>query len=112
MKAKKWIDKGSYSKLILLNKKDLKSNLLLQIVKVKPKSKINPHYHKKTKEVFFILKGKATLLLKNKKIKAKPGDFFVCKPGNMHGVINHSKKEFLILVLKINPKERDSYWVH
>ena len=108
-RKRKWIDRGSYSKLILFNQKELGSKALVQLVRIKPKSRVEPHYHKQTKEIFYILEGNAFLYFNGRKIKAKPGKVFLCEPGDVHGVFNPSKKELSLLVFKINPKEKDFY---
>jgi quercetin dioxygenase-like cupin family protein len=53
---RKWYEREAYSK-ILFTEDDLKSESnVVQSVKFPPKSKLQPHYHKKTKEIFYILK--------------------------------------------------------
>ncbi|NIR86256.1 cupin domain-containing protein [Candidatus Bathyarchaeota archaeon] len=109
---KRWLKRKGYSKRILFTEDELKSRgLLVQIVKSEAHTEIKPHYHKKTIETYYILKGKAILFCGDKRFRARKGDAFLCEPGEVHGVINDTDEEFLLLVFKINAKENDSYWV-
>ncbi|MFW6117621.1 MAG: cupin domain-containing protein, partial [Thermoproteota archaeon] len=109
---KKWLKREGYSKKILLSEKDIKpGGHLVQIVGSKPHTKVDLHYHKETTEIYHILKGNATLILDKKEFQTEPGDTFLSEPGEIHGIINNTEKDFVILVLKINRKKNDTYWV-
>ncbi len=107
---KEWQERAGYSKKILLNEDELKSSgHLVQIVKSEAHTKIKPHYHKQTIEIFYILKGNAILYFGDNKFRTQPGDMFLCEPGEVYGVINDTNKEFSLLVFKINAQEEDRY---
>jgi len=43
-----------------------------------------PHYHKKTTEIYEIIKGQLTLTVNNKKYTLTEGDQHIIKPGQTH----------------------------
>jgi len=108
---RKWLKRRGYSKRILFAEDELESRgHLVQIVRSKAYTEIKPHYHKQTIETYYVLKGKAILSCGDKRFRARQGDAFLCKPGEIHGVNNDTGEEFLLLVFKINTKENDIYW--
>ena len=107
----KWIKANGYFKKILLAENDLKSSgNVIQIVKAEKGTSIKPHYHKRTSEVFYILKGNGILFVGNNKERRKEGDVIFCEPGETHGVINDTGEDFVWLVFKINFTENDTFW--
>jgi len=110
-KEKDWMKADGYFKKILLTEDDLESRgNLVQIVKAKKGTSIKPHHHKKTSEVFYILKGNGILFVGGNKERRKEGDIIFCKPEETHGVINDTDEEFVWLVFKINFTENDTFW--
>jgi quercetin dioxygenase-like cupin family protein len=108
----KWIECEGYEKKIILTEKDLNcKGSLLQVIKINPKTKIEPHFHKKMTEVFFILKGEAVIFIEGKNYRLKPGDTLVCHPNEVHGAKNDSNEEFEYLVFKTNVEKDDSFWI-
>ncbi len=108
---KEWEDKEAYSKKILFTEDELKSKgNIVQVVKFLPKTKIKTHYHKQTKEIFYILNEGGIISIDNQQVEAKNGDILLCEPGEIHSVINDTDEEFRILVFKINSKENDTFW--
>ncbi len=111
-KEKDWLERQGYSKKILFTEVELRSNgNFVQIVKNEAHTEIKPHYHKQTIETYYVLKGKAILFCGDKRFRAHQGDALLCEPGEIHGVVNDMDEEFLLLVVKINAKENDLYWV-
>jgi len=47
------------------------------------------HYHKKTTEIYKVLRGELTVFKKNKEYKIKRGDELVIKPGEIHSNIGN-----------------------
>lgn len=106
-----WIKADGYFKKILLTESDLKSaGNIIQIVKAEKGRIIKPHYHKKTSEVFYILKGNGILFVGDNKERRKEGDIIFCERGETHGVINDTEEDFVWLVFKINFTENDTFW--
>ncbi len=110
---KEWLDRGSYFKKILVTKDDLKTkdDVLVQIFKSEPHTEVKAHYHKIMKEIFYVLSGNAVFYIGDDKREHKAGDVLITEPEDIHGVINDSDGDFLMLVFKINPAENDIYWV-
>lgn len=107
------VHKKDYSKRIIFTPEDLKSKgNLLQVALIKPGVEQRFHFHHQQTEVFFILEGRAYVVIGDKKILARPGDAFICEPREKHKVINSFNKEFKLIVFKINlPKTDDIVWV-
>jgi len=104
-------ERFTYVKNIPFNEKDLNcKGSKFQIVKFKPHTSIKPHYHKKTKEIFYILKGNGTIILNKIKFQCMPDDFFLCEPNDVHEFVNNSEEEFVILIFKTNEEEGDMLW--
>ena len=107
-----WLERQGYSKKILLTEEDLKSKgNIVQIVKNKAYTKIEPHYHKEMTEIYHILKGNAVVFCGNTRVRVLPGDTLLCEPGEVHGLNNDVNEEFLFVVFKINANDEDMYWV-
>ena len=81
------------------------------MVNFPPKTKLKPHYHKQTKEIFYILKEGGIISIDDEQIRAQNDDILFCEPGEKHFVINDTDEEFRILVFKIDSKENDSFWL-
>ena len=107
------IVKKDYRKKIIFTLDDFdEKGHLLQVVTIAPDTRQRRHSHSKQTEVFYILEGEATLTINDADYLAKPGDAFICSPGDIHDAWNKTDKEFRLLVFKINlPKdEEDSHW--
>ena len=99
-KERNWEDKEAYSKKILLTEDDLKSKgNVVQVVNFPPKTKLKPHYHKQTKEIFYILKEGGIISIDDEQIRAQNDDILFCEPGEKHFVINDTDEEFRIEIL-------------
>ena len=106
-----WVDGESYSKKILFTEDELQAKgNLVQLVKSQPHTEIKPHFHKQTKEIYYVLKGRAQLFCGDEWVRAEPGDAFFCEPGEIHGVKNDTEEEFRLLVFKINAIKNDLHW--
>ncbi|MFH1650364.1 MAG: cupin domain-containing protein [Candidatus Woesearchaeota archaeon] len=106
-----WHDRFTYVKNVPFDEKDLNcKGARFQIVKFLPHTKIEPHYHLKTHEIFYIQSGHGMLKLNNKEFKCAPNDFFLCQPGDVHEFVNDTNKEFVILIFKTNESSEDIMW--
>ena len=107
------IIKKDYRKKILFSLTDFQDDgHLLQIVTIPPQTKQRLHSHNKQTEVFYILEGEAAITINNVDYESKPGDAFICSPGDVHNLWNKTDKDFKLLVFKINLPEndQDSNW--
>lgn len=102
-----WEDRGSYRVMKVF---ELSKDSFIQLVEIKPHSDVKKHYHRKQTEVFSILSGNATLGIGNQEWEAENGDIFLCKPLNVHWVINNSDYPFRLLVFKYGWEKDDIVW--
>ena len=105
--------KQDYRKKIIFTPDDFdEKGHLLQVVTIPPHTWQRAHSHKEQTEVFYILEGEATLTINGVDYPAKPGNAFVCSPGDVHNLWNKTNQEFRLVVFKINlPEEgEDTHW--
>lgn len=106
-------DRFTYVKSIPFDENDLRcKGSKFQIVIFKPNTKIDPHFHKKTCEIFYILRGSGILKLNNKEFNCEKDSFFLCEPGDVHEFINNSDKDLVILIFKTNEEPKDIYFLN
>lgn len=107
------IVKPDYSKKIIFSPDDFdEKGHLLQVVTIPPNTRQRMHSHAEQTEVFYILEGEATIRVNDVDYLAKPGDAFICSPGEVHNLWNKTDKDFRLVVFKINLPEdgEDSHW--
>jgi quercetin dioxygenase-like cupin family protein len=107
------IVKEDYKKKIIFSQDDFdEKGHLLQVVTIPPHTRQRLHSHDKQTEVFYILEGEATIRINDVDYPARPGDAFICSPGDVHNVWNKTGKEFKLVVFKFNLPEKggDSHW--
>jgi quercetin dioxygenase-like cupin family protein len=106
------VKKEDYSKEIIFDQTDLPGKgHLLQVVTIPPQTKQRVHYHDSETEVFYILEGECLIYINDQEFLAKPGDAFVCSPGDKHNLWNKTDKNFKLAVFKINlPEQDDTHW--
>lgn len=103
-----WIVGKSYRKRILDDNLKGKINLIEDVV-IRPGGIIPPHSHKQADEIFYITENEAIMIVGNKKFKVSPGDFIYVDRNEEHSFRNESKKEFKMIVFKINFEKSDAY---
>jgi quercetin dioxygenase-like cupin family protein len=108
----KVIESKDYSKEIIFDQSDLPgSGHLIQLVTIPPQTKQRLHYHNKQTEIFYILKGECHIFINDEEFVAKPGDAFICSPGDRHNLWNKTDKPFKLAVFKIDlTQENDTNW--
>ena len=106
--------KEDYRKRIIFPPADFdEEGHLLQVVTIPPNTRQRIHFHYKQTEVFYILEGETLITINGVEYLAKPGDSFICAPGDVHSLWNQTVREFRLVVFKINlpEDEEDSHWV-
>ena len=106
--------KKDYRKKIIFSPEDFdETGHLLQVVTIPSHTRQRMHSHQVQTEVFYILEGEATIRINGVEHPARPGDAFLCSPGDVHNVWNKTDKDFRLVVFKINlPEEgEDSRWL-
>lgn len=107
------IVKQDYRKKIIFSLGDFdEKGHLLQVVTIPANTRQRVHSHARQTEVFYILEGEAIITVNDMDYPARPGDAFICSPGDVHNVWNQTDQEFRLVVFKINlPEgEEDSTW--
>src|SRR5688500_5308213 len=105
--------KEDYRKRIIFSPEDFsEEGHLLQVVTIPPNTRQRIHFHHKQTEVFYILEGETLITINDEQFMARPGDAFICAPGDVHHLWNQTDKEFRLVVFKINlPEgEEDTHW--
>ncbi len=105
-------ERFTYLKTIVFDENELQSKgAKFQIVIFKPNAQIEPHYHTKTTEIFYIQAGSGTLILNSQTFVCKSGDIFLCEPGDVHAFMNPTTQDFTIVIFKTNEEAGDIFWI-
>ena len=106
-----WITATGYKKNVLLTGDDLHSaGALVQLVTIEAGETIPDHYHEASIEVYYVLQGTCQLFVNDDKVLLQPGSCLLMEPGDVHRLHNHGSQRFLLLVLKTNARNADTYW--
>jgi quercetin dioxygenase-like cupin family protein len=106
------ISEKDYRKRIIFSLDDFdEQGHLLQVVTIPPHTRQRMHFHDKQTEVFYILEGETIITINDVEYAAKPGDAFICSPGDVHHLWNKTDRDFKLIVFKINkPRDEDTNW--
>jgi mannose-6-phosphate isomerase-like protein (cupin superfamily) len=78
------IVRQDYRKKIIFSLGDFaEKGHLLQVVTIPANTRQRMHSHDKQTEVFYILEGEATITINSVDYLARPGDAFICSPGDV-----------------------------
>lgn len=107
-----WLVKKDYSKKIIFSPEDfVQTGHMLQLVTIPPQTKQRVHHHTQQTEVFYILEGKCMMYFNEQEFIARPGDSYICEPGDKHYLWNKTDKEFKLVVFKVDyPENDDTVW--
>jgi quercetin dioxygenase-like cupin family protein len=106
-----WKERDSYRKQILATEADIGfDGNLLQVVEIPPGEHVEPHFHRETEEVFYILQAGGAFVIDGTEIEPDEGEAIICEPGDVHEVRNGSDQVFRILVFKVNLTDDDTVW--
>jgi quercetin dioxygenase-like cupin family protein len=89
----------------LIDRNDGAPNFELRKFRIKPKGSIPRHYHPDIEHEQYVLKGRYTVGIGNKKFEVKPGDSLYIPAGTVHWYENQGddEVEFLCIV----PRKED-----
>jgi len=106
------VEEEDYTKTIIFCGGDFEEpGHLLQVVTVPARTRQRLHFHREQTEVFYVLEGHAVMDLAGQEFLARPGDAFICDPGDRHSLWNRSDEDFRLVVFKIRfPEENDAVW--
>ena len=77
------------------------------ILILKPGGSLGAHYHKEVEETFYLLEGKARLLVDGTEYSGGVGDAFRLEPGEKHNIINDSQSAVQAVFIKCPYKPED-----
>ena len=103
-----WIKGKSYQKRILLDNASKNLNIIEDVI-VHPHGEIPAHAHNHTNEIFYIVSGKAIMIVENKEFEIKHRDTIFIDKKESHGFRNESDEELKMYVLKLDYEKGDSY---
>ncbi len=99
-----------YTKHILLDAHDLQNEgARVQLVTIQPGDAIADHYHRTTREFYFVLQGECALTVNNETMRIAANDMLLMEPGDVHSLVNHASIPFILLVFKTNA-DNDTFW--
>ncbi len=74
-----------------------------------PGNPANYHYHQDRDSILIVLSGEATEIIEGGEIPIRAGDVIYIPPGEKHGVMNNSDKEFRYLEFFTHPPVRSDF---
>jgi mannose-6-phosphate isomerase-like protein (cupin superfamily) len=108
LKKIKYKKRFEYLRSIVFEEKSLRQKgAVFEIVKFPPNTKNQKHLHHSTTEIFYIQNGKGIIVIDNKKNRVQEDDILLITPKRSHQVINNSKNDLVILIIKTNDSKND-----
>jgi mannose-6-phosphate isomerase-like protein (cupin superfamily) len=88
---------GSIIREILAHRNSAIRNQSLAEATVPPGATTQAHYHPKTEEIYFILKGAGVMRLGGEERMVGPGDGIAISPGQVHEIHNPGDSDLVVL---------------
>jgi len=79
---------GSAIRELLSHRNSAMSKQSLAEATISPGCTTEPHYHKVTEEIYFIVSGSGVMWFSGRSKKVKPGDAIAIPPGQVHSIQN------------------------
>jgi mannose-6-phosphate isomerase-like protein (cupin superfamily) len=77
---------------------------------VVPSGKLSPrHYHRVLEETYFVLQGKARMIIDGREFTLEPGEACLIMPGEVHQVFNDQEEALEFLVFCTPPWTPDDF---
>ena len=77
---------------------------------VVPSGKLSPrHYHRALEETYFLLQGKARMIIDGREFTLVPGEACLIMPGEVHQVFNEEEETLEFLVVCAPPWTPDDF---
>ena len=67
------------------------------------------HYHKKTTEFYYVLKGEGKAIVDDKEIKLTSGTSLLIRPNEHHTFINEREDTLEVIMFKTNSEPNDTF---
>ena len=68
-------------------------------VVLQPKTTSSPHYHNTSEETYYVLRGKARMIIDNNEFTLSPGEACLIMPGETHQIFNDGNKDLEFLAI-------------
>lgn len=110
MKPRELRGRFAYNKAIILTEEDLSCpGSKVQKIVVLPDTFIEPHFHKTTRELFYIESGSGHIIINGQSFSAEPGNMYFIEPGDDHGIKTEGS-ELSLIIFKTNEGNKDIYY--
>lgn len=105
-------EREGYERSVLFSTDDFRGDTKLQLMRLAPGQRINPHHHDLRTECFRIVSGQGEIKINSETAATAADDVVLCEPGDVHEFINHSDTEyFQFLVIRTNDTgNKDMIW--
>ncbi|MCL2233107.1 MAG: cupin domain-containing protein [Treponema sp.] len=93
----------------LLEKTEMRANCrMFTRITLEPGNSIGVHKHEEEEDVYYILKGVATVNDNGETVTLHPGDVAFAQSGDSHGIANDGQEtlEFVSVIMTYQPPER------
>ncbi|MDD5085137.1 MAG: cupin domain-containing protein [Candidatus Omnitrophica bacterium] len=74
-------------------------NQSLGEARLRPGKATDEHIHKKSEEIYYLLKGQGLMFIEGRSRRVKAGDAVIIRPGKRHHIKNTDRKELVFLCL-------------
>ena len=88
---------GSEIRELLAYRNSAIRNQSLAEARVKPGQRTAAHYHPKTEEIYYILRGSGEMQIDKENLRVGPGDAIAIPPGTVHTILNSGEEELVFL---------------
>jgi quercetin dioxygenase-like cupin family protein len=95
----------------LISRKDGARNFELRKFTLSPRGRIPPHLHDDIEHEQYVLKGRYTIIIDDKKYKVKEGTVVYIPPGAVHEYLNDSDEEAEFLCIIPAREKYKTTWI-
>jgi len=88
---------GSEIRELLAERNSCIRNQSLAEARLKPGMSTTPHYHPKTEEIYYILRGEGRMQIDQQSRQVGPGDAIAIPPGSAHQITSTGTEELVFL---------------
>jgi mannose-6-phosphate isomerase-like protein (cupin superfamily) len=88
---------GSEIRELLAHRNSCIAKQSLAEARVSPGGRTAPHYHPKTEEIYYILRGSGEMTINKENRSVGPGDAIAIPPGTVHTIFNPGQEPLVFL---------------
>lgn len=75
----------------------------VEFVVIEPGASVGEHVHMRTEEIYYIISGRAIVMMDGRRIEARPGDLITTPIGSSHSIANHGEADMEFFVTEVFP---------